>query len=91
MVDVDGVLYTIDLYGMDSTKGAKFVLKKYTSNSTGSSISSSSTYYYPWTKCGDTVNAGSTPNLHAYGYDDEGNAEFKKSFIIVYNHALRRS
>jgi len=80
MVDVDGTLYTIDLYGMDSTKGAKFILKKYTSNSTGSSISSSSTYYYPWTKCGDTVNAGSTPNLHAYGYDDESAGEFKNKF-----------
>ena len=59
MVDVDGTLYTIDLYGMDSTKGANFYIRKYTSNSTGSSISSSSTHYYPW----NASNAGSTPIL----------------------------
>lgn len=79
MVDVDGVLYTIDLYGMGS-QGANFYIRKYTSSTDGSSISSISKNYYPWTKCGNTVNAGSTPNLHAYGYDDESEGEFKNKF-----------
>lgn len=66
MVDLDGVLYTVDLYGMGS-QGPNFIIKKYTSNSDGSSISSSSMHYYPW----DTSNVGNTPYLDGYADDPD--------------------
>ena len=70
MVDPDGVLYTITLYGMETGNyGAKFLIGKYTAN--GSSVSrTASTYFYPWSKI-TTINMQSTPYL-GYGDYDPG-------------------
>ena len=69
MVDPDGVLYTISLYGMErGNYGAKFLICKYTAS--GSSVSlTKSVYFYPWTKCGTTINMQSTPNFEGYSGD----------------------
>ena len=70
MVDSNGVLYTITLYGMGTGNyGPNFLIKKYTAN--GSSVSmTASTNFYPWIKC-STIDMKSTPYLGGCDPDPE--------------------
>lgn len=66
MVDVNGDLYAITLYGFSGSNGPYFEISKYSDGSLSESISD----FYPWTKIpGVTPNCQSTPNLSANSYD----------------------
>ncbi len=68
MVDSDGILYTIDLYGMSSGNyGADFLLCKYSADEAKVSLLKS-VHFYPWVNCGTSINLKDEPYLGIWGF-----------------------
>ena len=60
MVDGRGDLFTMSLWGLDTSSGAQYMLQRFTAS--GNTISFNSTSIFPWTLVGVSINVTQTPS-----------------------------